>query len=129
VPALKADARFTTNADRVRNNDALIALLERRFREKPSAHWLALLDGAGIPAGPVLEFDQAMADPHIVARGMAVVTEHPAAGSFKTLGIPVKLSDTPGTLRRPAPTLGEHTHEVLGSPNHDPAKPAAAGGS
>ena len=129
VPALKADARFTTNADRVRNNDALIALLERRFREKPSAHWLALLDGAGIPAGPVLEFDQAMADPHIVARGMAVVTEHPAAGPFKTLGIPVKLSDTPGTLRRPAPTLGEHTHEVLGSPNHDPAKPAAAGGS
>ena len=129
MPALKADARFTTNADRVRNNDALIALLERRFREKPSAHWLALLDGAGIPAGPVLEFDQAMADPHIVARGMAVVTEHPAAGSFKTLGIPVKLSDTPGTLRRPAPSLGEHTHEVLGSPNHDPAKPAAAGGS
>ena len=129
VPELKADARFTTNADRVRNNDALIALLERRFREKPSAHWLALLDGAGIPAGPVLEFDQAMADPHIVARGMAVVTEHPAAGSFKTLGIPVKLSDTPGTLRRPAPSLGEHTHEVLGSPNHDPTKPAAAGGS
>ena len=113
----------------MRNNDALIALLERRLREKPSAHWLALLDGAGIPAGPVLEFDQAMADPHIAARGMAVVTEHPAAGSLKTLGIPVKLSDTPGTLRRPAPILGEHTHEVLGSPNHDPAKPAVAGGS
>jgi crotonobetainyl-CoA:carnitine CoA-transferase CaiB-like acyl-CoA transferase len=126
VPELKADARFATNADRVRNNEVLIALLERCFQEKPSAHWLALLDAAGIPAGPVLEFDQAMADPHIVARGMAVVTEHPAAGSLKTLGIPVKLSDTPGNLRRPAPTLGEHTQEVLGSLNHDPANPAAA---
>jgi crotonobetainyl-CoA:carnitine CoA-transferase CaiB-like acyl-CoA transferase len=129
VPELKADARFATNADRVRNNDALIALLERRFQEKPSAHWLALLDGAGIPAGPVLDFDQAMADPHILARGMAVVTEHPIAGSFKTLGIPVMLSDTPGTLRRPAPTLGEHTREVLGPLNHDPAEPAATGGT
>jgi crotonobetainyl-CoA:carnitine CoA-transferase CaiB-like acyl-CoA transferase len=128
VPELKADARFATNADRVRNNDALIALLERRFKDKPSAHWLDLLDGAGIPAGPVLEFDQAMADPHIAARGMAVVTEHPAVGAFTTLGIPVKLSDTPGSLRRPAPTLGEHTREVLGALNHGPAKPAAAGG-
>jgi len=129
VPELKDDARFAANADRVRNNDALVALLERRFKEKPSAHWLNLLDGAGIPAGPVLDFDQAMADPHIVARGMAVVTEHPSAGSLKTLGIPVKLSDTPGSLRRPAPTLGEHTREVLSSLNHDPAKPAAAGGT
>jgi len=57
------------------------------------------------------------------------VTEHPSAGSLKTLGIPVKLSDTPGSLRRPAPTLGEHTREVLSSLNHDPAKPAAAGGT
>ena len=54
-----------------------------------------------------------MADPHIVARGMVVETEHPAAGTFRTLGIPVKLSDTPGALRRPAPRLGEHTAEVL----------------
>ena len=82
-------------------------------RTKPSAHWLDALEAAGIPAGPVLEFDEAMADPHIVARGMVVETEHPAAGTFKTLGIPVKLSDTPGALRRPAPRLGEHTAEVL----------------
>ncbi|HSR79935.1 MAG TPA: CoA transferase [Hyphomicrobiaceae bacterium] len=52
VPELKADARFATNADRVRNNEALVSLLEHRFQEKPSAHWLALLDAAGIPAGP-----------------------------------------------------------------------------
>jgi crotonobetainyl-CoA:carnitine CoA-transferase CaiB-like acyl-CoA transferase len=98
----------------VRNNDALVALLEGHFRTKPSAYWLAALEAAGIPSGPVLEFDQAMADPHVVARGMAVDTAHPAAGTVKTLGIPVKLSETPGTLRRPAPRLGEHTAEVLG---------------
>jgi hypothetical protein len=66
------------------------------LQEKPSARWLDALDAAGIPAGRVLEFDQAMADPHIAARGMAVASEHAAAGSFKTLGIPVKLSATTG---------------------------------
>jgi crotonobetainyl-CoA:carnitine CoA-transferase CaiB-like acyl-CoA transferase len=125
APELKADARFASNAERVRNNDLLVALLERRFKQKPTAHWLELLDGANIPAGPVLGFDQAMADPHILARGMAVNTEHPVAGSFKTLGIPVKLSDTPGELRRPAPSLGQHTGEVLGSFPAQ-AKPAVA---
>jgi crotonobetainyl-CoA:carnitine CoA-transferase CaiB-like acyl-CoA transferase len=60
-----------------------------------------------------LSFDEALADPHIVARGMVVETLHPTAGSFKTLGIPVKLSHTPGAIRRPAPRLGEHTAEVL----------------
>src|SRR5205085_5918665 len=98
---LVQDTRFVTNADRVRNNDALVALLEARFTVKPSAHWLDALEAVGIPAGPVLKFDEAMADPHIVARGMVVDTEHPSAGTFKTLGIPVKLSDTPGALRRP----------------------------
>ena len=113
APELTQDPRFATNADRVRNNDALVALLEARLRKKPSVHWLKALEAAGIPAGPVLEFDEAMADPHILARGMTVDTQHPAAGKFKTLGIPVKLSDTPGALRRPAPRLGEHTTEVL----------------
>ena len=119
APELKADARFTSNALRVCNNEALVPLLERRFKEKPSAHWRDALDAAGIPAGPALAFDRAMADPHILARGMAVATEHPAAGSLRTLGMPVKLSDTQGALRRPAPRLGEHTAEVLGSLNRD----------
>jgi crotonobetainyl-CoA:carnitine CoA-transferase CaiB-like acyl-CoA transferase len=120
VPELARDARFATNGDRVRNNDELVSLLEPRFKTKPSAHWLDLLQAAGIPAGPVLHFEEAIADPQVVARGMAVDTQHPAAGTFKTLGIPVKLSQTPGALRRPAPRLGEHTEEVLGySPRHN----------
>jgi len=113
TPELQHDPRFVTNGDRVRNNDELVSLLQSRFKEKPSAHWLTAMEAAGIPAGPVLSFDEALADPHIVARGMVVETLHPTAGSFKTLGIPVKLSHTPGAIRRPAPRLGEHTAEVL----------------
>jgi crotonobetainyl-CoA:carnitine CoA-transferase CaiB-like acyl-CoA transferase len=113
VPQLRQDPRFASNGDRVHNNDALVALLEPHFKAKPSQHWLTALARAGIPSGPVLEFDQAMADPHVLARQMTVETEHPAAGRLKTLGIPVKLSATPGALRRPAPRLGEHTAEVL----------------
>ena len=129
IPQLERDARFATNGDRVRNNDELVKLLEPRFKAKPSAHWLGLLQAAGIPAGPVLHFEEAMADPHVVARGMAVDTQHPAAGTFKTLGIPVKLSQTPGELRRPAPRLGEHTKEVLGhSASHGRTKPATVEG-
>jgi crotonobetainyl-CoA:carnitine CoA-transferase CaiB-like acyl-CoA transferase len=116
APQLRDDPRFAANADRVRNNGELVALLEREFAKKPSAHWLEAMDAAGIPAGPVLDFAAAMADPHVVDRAMVVETEHPAAGRLRTLGIPVKLSETPGALRRPAPRLGEHTREVLDGP-------------
>jgi crotonobetainyl-CoA:carnitine CoA-transferase CaiB-like acyl-CoA transferase len=114
VVALQNDPRFKTNGDRVRNNDALVQLLQARFKTQPSAHWLRALENAGIPAGPVLSFDEAMADPQIIAREMVVETQHPAAGKFRTLGIPAKLSETPGSLRRPAPRLGEHTNEIVG---------------
>lgn len=113
LPELMRDPRFTTNAERVKNNGTLVQILQARLRERPSAHWLDALEKAGIPSGPVLGFDEAMADPQIVARGMVVETEHPSAGKFRTLGVASKLSRTPGALRRPAPRLGEHTDEVL----------------
>jgi crotonobetainyl-CoA:carnitine CoA-transferase CaiB-like acyl-CoA transferase len=113
APELRDDPRFAANSDRVRNNRELVAILEKRFKEQPSAHWLAAMDAAGIPAGPVLDFREAMADPHVVDRGMVVETEHSAAGHLETLGIPVKMTLTPGALRRSAPRLGEHTAEVL----------------
>ena len=125
-PELTEDKRFASNGDRVRNNDALVALLEQHFKQQSSQHWLAALEAAGIPSGPVLSFDQAMADPQVVARGMAVETLHPAAGPIKTLGIPVKLSATPGALVRPAPRLGEHTAEVLESARPEPRPEAIA---
>ena len=113
LPELVRDPRFTTNAERVKNNGALVEILQARLRERPTAYWLGALKKAGIPSGPVLGFDEAMADPQIVAREMVVETEHPSAGKFRTLGVTSKLSRTPGALRRPAPRLGEHTAEIL----------------
>ena len=112
-PELTRDPRFLENADRVAHNDELVALLEDRFKRKPSAHWLAAMEAAGVPCGPVLAYDEILSDPHVLARGMVVETHHPVAGAVNTLGVVAKLSETPGGVRRPAPTLGEHTDEVL----------------
>jgi crotonobetainyl-CoA:carnitine CoA-transferase CaiB-like acyl-CoA transferase len=112
-PDLRDDPRFRTNADRVANNDVLIDILQDRLRTRPAAHWLTALEQVGIPCGPVLTYDQVFNDPQILARDMVARTEHPLTGPFRTLGVPVKLSDTPGQVHAPAPRLGEHTDEVL----------------
>src|SRR6185437_15351045 len=96
APELKDDPRFHRGADRVKNNDAIVALLQERLSARPTADWLALLHEARIPAGPVLHYDEALTDPQILARDMVVETEHPETGRFRTLGVPVKLSETPG---------------------------------
>ena len=114
-PELCADPRFLTNADRVTHNTPLIALIEAEMKKKPKAYWLEAMEKAGIPCGPVLNYDEVLTDPHIVARDMYVETEHARAGAFKTLGVPVKMSETPGSVRRAAPVLGQHTEEVLGA--------------
>ena len=112
-PELRQDPRFIKNADRVKNNDALIPIIEGELKKKSKDHWLAEMEKAGIPCGPVLNYDEVFTDPHILSRDMYVPTEHPKAGTFKTLGVPVKMSETPGGVRRAAPTLGQHTEEVL----------------
>ena len=114
LPELAADPRFGKVADRVAHNEELVAMLAEKLHRKPSAHWLSALEAAGIPSGPVLHYDEVFTDPQILARGMVARTDHPVTGPFHTLGVPVKLSDTPGSVRRPAPRLGEHTKEVLG---------------
>ena len=113
APELATDPRFASNADRVANNAALVARIQDRLTSRTSAEWLVTLEAAGIPAGPVLHYDEVFTDPQILAREMVVETDHPVTGKFRTLGVNVKLSDTPGSVRRPAPRLGEHTEEVL----------------
>jgi crotonobetainyl-CoA:carnitine CoA-transferase CaiB-like acyl-CoA transferase len=115
MPSLLIDDRFTSNALRVKNNDALVALLQAKIAEKPSAFWLTELEKLGIPAGPVQYYDEVFTDPQILARDMVVETRHPVTGPFKTMGVPVKLSATPGAVRAPAPRLGEHTDAILNS--------------
>lgn len=131
APELAADPRFRTNADRVRNNDTLVDVLQAYLRTRPSQHWLDAMDAAAIPCGPILHCEEVLADPHVLARDMVVETDHPTAGRFRTLGVPVKMSETPGAVTRPAPRLGEHTAEILAAVGMaDPAKgrrPAAPG--
>jgi formyl-CoA transferase len=112
-PDLAADPRFAGVRERMRHRDALIAEIERTTAKETRAHWLARLDRAGVPAGPINTYPEALADPHALARAMIVDLVHPGAGPIKALGVPVKLSDTPGAVDRPAPLLGQDNAAVL----------------
>jgi crotonobetainyl-CoA:carnitine CoA-transferase CaiB-like acyl-CoA transferase len=112
-PDLAADARFVDAGERLRHREPLVAGIEKTTAGEPRAHWLARLDAAGVPAGPVNTYPEALADPHARAREMIVDLVHPGAGPIQALGVPVKLSDTPGAVDRPAPLLGQHNAEVL----------------
>jgi crotonobetainyl-CoA:carnitine CoA-transferase CaiB-like acyl-CoA transferase len=113
LPALTEDPRFHTNADRVANNDTLVAILQERLATRPTAEWQEAFDAAGVPVGPVLHHDEVFAHPQTRARGMVVEVEHPSAGRLRTLASPIKFSATPASIRRPAPRLGEHTDEIF----------------
>ena len=111
-PELADDPRFRTNALRVRNNDDVVAILQAEIVKRTSADWMVALEAEGIPAGPVLHHDEVFTDPQILARGMVAEVTHSKAGKQKTLGVPIKMSATPGGVRRAAPALGEHDAEV-----------------
>lgn len=112
-PDLTADPRFQDNAARIERYQELAAILEDVFQQDTTASWLSRLEQAGVPAGPIYSLAQVYEDPHVRAREMVVELEHPVAGPVRHIGIPVKLSDTPGRITRPAPTLGQHTDDVL----------------
>jgi len=105
MPELLADPRFATNADRVANNMPLVALMSARLSEKPCAHWLERLEAAGIPAEPVLAYDEALAHPQAMALGIITAIPDAETGLRHTLATPFALSDTPPRVRGPAPTL------------------------
>ena len=113
APDLLADERFTTNPLRSENYDALRPLLAPFFLERTIADWQIVFDEAGIPNGPINTIDKVLQDPQVRAREMIVSVSHPVAGEMDLPGIPIKLSATPGDIRRPAPVLGEHTEEIL----------------
>jgi crotonobetainyl-CoA:carnitine CoA-transferase CaiB-like acyl-CoA transferase len=113
VGALADDPRFATNAARVEHYGTLRPLLNDRFKTGTRQDWIARLTAAGVPAGAVRTVDEVLADPQVTAREMIAALDHPLLGSLKQLGLPVKMSGTPGALRRPPPRLGEHTDAVL----------------
>lgn len=122
APALAEDPRFRDNDGRMANLKQLEAELNARFRLRPSAAWLALLDAAGVPAGPVYDVAEMHRDPQVLAREMVVEVPHSTLGPVKTLGLPIKFSDTPGGPRRGAPLYGEHSRAVLAEQGFAPAE-------
>src|SRR5215208_1780443 len=116
------DERFATNADRMNHREELVEELESVLKERYTDEWEKLLLEDGVPVGPIYNYKQVFEDPHTQAREMVVEIEHPVEGTMRSLGIPVKLSETPGEIRRPAPLLGEHTEETLAELGYSKAK-------
>jgi crotonobetainyl-CoA:carnitine CoA-transferase CaiB-like acyl-CoA transferase len=110
---LANDDRFATNRARVQHADVLRSRLTERFRTRTRREWIAALTEGGIPCGSVRDVAEVLNDPHLAARSMVEVVEHVTLGAVRVLGVPVKLSDTPGAVRTAPPTLGQHTDQIL----------------
>ncbi len=125
MAGLATDARFATNGDRVVHRAELIPILAARLRDRRSAEWIAALDGAGVPCGPILGVLEAFASPGAEALGARVPLEHPVLGAVDQAGIPFDLSLTPASIRTPPPLLGEQTDEILAEAGYAAADIAA----
>ena len=114
---LAQDPAFATNPARVRNRDLVNETVARIMATRSSAEWLAALEAAGVPAGPVNNIDEVFADPQVLARGMRISMpyDHSQSGTVELVGSPLKLSATPVSYRHPPPVAGEHTDEILAS--------------
>ncbi len=112
-PEWSGDGRFATNVARVAHRAELVALLHAATVRQSTAHWVALLERAGVPCGPINDVRQVFEDPQVRARGMRVEIAHPLAGTMAMVANPIRLSDTPVQYRHAPPLLGEHTREIL----------------
>jgi crotonobetainyl-CoA:carnitine CoA-transferase CaiB-like acyl-CoA transferase len=118
-PEWRGDPRFATNSARMQHRDALVEAMNAVLRTRTRSEWMAVLDAAGVPAGPVNSLAEALEHPQTKARGMVVDLVHPDAGATRGLGCPVHFSSAPTAAARPAPRLGEHTREVLLEAGYD----------
>ena len=110
---LQNNPDYATNGDRVRNRSTLAPLLQEFFLARPSMDWVADLQAASVPAGPINDLADVFSDPQVKERDMYLEMPHPTLGSIKQTGLPLKFSATPGGLDRPPPLLGEHNREIL----------------
>ena len=113
LPDLITDERFRTNALRTANHAELFPILAELMRQHTTSQWMQGLDAIGVPCGPINTIDKVVNHPQVLAREMIATIEHEVTGSVGVPGLPIKLSKTPGQVETPAPTLGEHTTEIL----------------
>ena len=112
-PGMADDPRYNSNRNRDINRASLIEELQRVFLTRTYKEWEALLVKNGMPVGAINNLAEVVDHPQVKARGALVETNHPTAGKVPVVGVPVRLSATPGSVRTPSPTLGQHTDEVL----------------
>jgi crotonobetainyl-CoA:carnitine CoA-transferase CaiB-like acyl-CoA transferase len=127
---LLEDSRFRTAYDRVQHRADLDKILSPIFRTRTAVDWVAFLNARGVACGPIYDLRQVFSDPQVLHQEMLVEFPHPIHGAVKLIGLPIKLSETPGKIRRAPPLLGEHTEEVLREAGYTPeevAKLRAAG--
>lgn len=120
-PDLLEDARFASNTDRLANRAALVEALEPTLATRTADAWIEALLDAGVPAAPILTYDEALVSDQAKARNMVMEMEHPVEGTIRQLGFPVKLHGTPQQLRRPPPLLGQHTEEIMREAGCEPS--------
>jgi crotonobetainyl-CoA:carnitine CoA-transferase CaiB-like acyl-CoA transferase len=132
LESLGEDPRFATNRQRVLGYSELRPVIAERLRTRTRAEWIDALTRAGVPCGSVRDVGEVIGDPQLAARAMVEAVEHATAGSIRVLGVPVKLSETPGGVRTAPPTLGQHTDAILthdlGFSKDDVAEMRNAGG-
>jgi crotonobetainyl-CoA:carnitine CoA-transferase CaiB-like acyl-CoA transferase len=121
-PDWQTDERYRSPGRRLRNRDALNAEIEAITRTQPSAHWIALFNAAGVPAGPIYSIDEVFADPQVQHLGMAAKVTHPTLGPIELVAQPIQLGDQPFRIRSATPELGEHTDAVLREAGYDDAE-------
>ncbi|MXV83348.1 CoA transferase [Candidatus Poribacteria bacterium] len=110
---LISDERFRTNADRTENHNELFPILSEIMSQRPTDDWIDALGGIGVPCGPINAMDKVVSHPQVQAREMITRIAHDITGEVEVPGVPIKLSETPGNVDAPAPSLGEHTTKVL----------------
>ena len=113
IQHLEKEPMFATNISRVANRDAVDTLLQSILEQKTTEEWLKLFEEADCLGGPIYNFEETFKDPQVLANDMQVTVDHPVCGKVNMVGIPIKLSRTPGRVKSPPPTLGQHTNEVL----------------
>ena len=112
-PELPRDPRFITNTDRVAHRSECIQLLSDIFQTDSVSHWVSKIEQAGIPCGPINRVSEVVNDPQVLSRNMVVDIPHPNIPDLKVPNSPLKLAETPPSVRRPPPLLGQHNEEIL----------------